>query len=141
MIGQGVSSRSSHSDAAGRTTSLAKPCTQSRTSFWSWVSSSENVLSPASGRSMVDAMATEFLFRAGASGNVTWVNVAVLTGADAANRRIDTHRGRGQPACISRVSTCMSAKDGALANATKEIADDHAESFGDGVCSGARDDP
>src|ERR1044072_8328715 len=57
MIGQGVSSRSSHSEAAGRTTSLAKPCTQSRTSFWSWVSSSENVLSPVSGSSTVGARA------------------------------------------------------------------------------------
>src|SRR5215208_4526178 len=35
MIGQGVSSRSSHSDAAGRTTSAAKPWTQSRMSRWS----------------------------------------------------------------------------------------------------------
>ena len=39
----GVSSRSSHSAAAGRTTSAAKPWTQSRMSFWSWVSSSEKV--------------------------------------------------------------------------------------------------
>src|SRR5215213_7430282 len=42
MIGQGVSSRSSHSATAGRTTRSAKPCTQSRTSRWSSVSSSEN---------------------------------------------------------------------------------------------------
>src|SRR4051812_35068676 len=42
MIGQGVSSRSSHSEAAGRTTFLAKPWTQSRMSFWSWLSSREN---------------------------------------------------------------------------------------------------
>ena len=42
MIGHGVSSRSSHSAAAGRTTSSAKPWTQSRTSRWSWLSSSEN---------------------------------------------------------------------------------------------------
>src|SRR5215218_10441728 len=35
MIGHGVSSRSSHSDAAGRTTSAAKPWTQSRMSRWS----------------------------------------------------------------------------------------------------------
>jgi hypothetical protein len=42
MIGQGVSSRSSHSAAAGRTTPSAKPWTQSRMSFWSWESSSEN---------------------------------------------------------------------------------------------------
>ena len=46
MIGQGVSSRSSHSCAAGRITSAAKPWTQSRMSFWSWLSSSENVGSP-----------------------------------------------------------------------------------------------
>jgi hypothetical protein len=32
MMGHGVSSRSSHSAAAGRTTSRAKPCTQSRSS-------------------------------------------------------------------------------------------------------------
>src|SRR3954467_9296308 len=42
MIGHGVSSRSSHSDAAGRTTPSAKPWTHSRMSFWSWLSSSEN---------------------------------------------------------------------------------------------------
>ena len=41
MIGHGVCSFSSHSWAAGRTTSAANPWTQSRMSFWSWVSSSE----------------------------------------------------------------------------------------------------
>src|SRR5262245_29306088 len=38
MMGQGVSSRSSHSCAAGRTTPSAKPCTHSPMSFWSWLS-------------------------------------------------------------------------------------------------------
>src|SRR5919202_3239112 len=42
MTGQGVSSRSSHSAAAGRTTLAAKPWTQSRTSRWSSLSSSVN---------------------------------------------------------------------------------------------------
>ena len=42
MIGQGVSSRSSHSAAAGRMTPAANPCTQSRMSRWSSESSSEN---------------------------------------------------------------------------------------------------
>src|SRR3954454_14445033 len=42
MSGQGVSSRSSHSEAAGRITLAAKPCTHSRTSRWSSLSSSEN---------------------------------------------------------------------------------------------------
>ena len=37
MIGQGVSSRSSHSWAAGRMTPSAKPWTHSRMSFWSCV--------------------------------------------------------------------------------------------------------
>src|ERR1700680_3162093 len=45
MIGQGVSSFSSHSWAAGRTTSAAKPWTQLRMSFWSWLSASEKVVS------------------------------------------------------------------------------------------------
>ena len=45
MIGQGVSSRSSHSAAAGRTTPSAKPCTQSRMSRWSWLSSREKGVS------------------------------------------------------------------------------------------------
>ena len=45
MIGQGVLSFSSHSCAAGRITSAAKPCTQSRTSFWSWVRASEKLTS------------------------------------------------------------------------------------------------
>src|SRR3954453_17797883 len=45
MIGQGVSSRSSHSEAAGRTTFSAKPWTQSRMSFWSCDSSSEKGVS------------------------------------------------------------------------------------------------
>jgi hypothetical protein len=45
MIGQGVSSRSSHSDAAGRTTFSAKPWTQSRMSRWSCVRSREKVVS------------------------------------------------------------------------------------------------
>src|SRR5271156_283328 len=42
MIGHGVSSRSSHSAAAGRTICSAKSCTQSRTSMTSSDSSSEN---------------------------------------------------------------------------------------------------
>src|ERR1700760_173132 len=45
MIGHGVCSFSSHSAAAGRITSAAKPWTQSRMSFWSWLSASENVTS------------------------------------------------------------------------------------------------
>src|ERR1700729_3893210 len=45
MTGQGVLSFSSHSCAAGRITSAAKPCTQSRTSFWSCVSASEKLAS------------------------------------------------------------------------------------------------
>src|SRR3954447_5189967 len=48
MIGHGVSSRSSHSWAAGRTTPSAKPWTQSLMSFWSWVSSSVKVGSAGS---------------------------------------------------------------------------------------------
>src|SRR5882757_9805032 len=44
MIGHGVSSRSSHSAAAGRTTCSAKSCTQSRTSITSSDNSSENVM-------------------------------------------------------------------------------------------------
>src|SRR3954454_25998 len=46
MIGHGVSSRSSHSAAAGRTTPSAKPWTHSRMSFWSWFSSRVNFGSP-----------------------------------------------------------------------------------------------
>src|SRR3954451_4173390 len=49
MTGPGVSSFSSHSAAAGRTTPAAKPCTQSRRSRWSSESSSENGTSEASG--------------------------------------------------------------------------------------------
>src|SRR5579863_4019034 len=41
MIGQGVSSRSSHSWAAGRITFSAKPCSQSTSVSWSSLSSSE----------------------------------------------------------------------------------------------------
>src|ERR1700761_4318557 len=47
MIGHGVSSRSSHSAAAGRTVRSANPWTQSRMSRWSWVSSSENDGAPS----------------------------------------------------------------------------------------------
>src|SRR4051812_2548391 len=47
ISGQGVSSRSSHSDAAGRTTLAAKPWTQSRTSRWSWLRSIENAAATA----------------------------------------------------------------------------------------------
>src|SRR5260221_9974270 len=49
ITGQGVSSRSSHSAAAGLTTPSAKPCTHSRMSFCSWLSSSVNFGSPCSG--------------------------------------------------------------------------------------------
>ncbi len=42
MTGQGVSSRSSHSAAAGRITSAAKPWSHSLTCFWSSLSSSVN---------------------------------------------------------------------------------------------------
>src|SRR3954452_10919343 len=45
MIGHGVSSFSSHSCAAGRTVPSAKPCTHSRMSFWSWLSSREKLFS------------------------------------------------------------------------------------------------
>src|SRR5262245_3175793 len=45
MTGHGVCSRSSHSWAAGRTTLSANPWTQSRMSFWSWLSWSEKVVS------------------------------------------------------------------------------------------------
>lgn len=41
ITGQGVSSRSSHSAAAGRTTRSAKPWTQSRISRWSSESSKD----------------------------------------------------------------------------------------------------
>ena len=44
ITGHGVSSRSSHSAAAGRMTSLANWCTQSRTSITSSLSSSEKVM-------------------------------------------------------------------------------------------------
>ena len=47
MTGHGVSSRSSHSAAAGRTTPSAKPCTQSRTSRWSSESSREKAAGAA----------------------------------------------------------------------------------------------
>ncbi len=43
ITGQGVSSRSSHSAAAGRTTLSANPWTQSRMSSWSWESSIEKL--------------------------------------------------------------------------------------------------
>ena len=43
MTGQGVSSRSSHSEATGRMTSSAKVCTHDWTVVWSSDSSSENV--------------------------------------------------------------------------------------------------
>src|ERR1044072_2406298 len=55
MIGQGVSSRSPHSAAAGRTTPVAKPWTHSRMSRWSELSSSEKGCSV----SVVVAMGSE----------------------------------------------------------------------------------
>src|SRR5882762_4620597 len=58
MIGQGVSSRSSHSWAAGRTTSAAKPCTQSRMSFWSWLSASEKLTSCAAAPEIASSAAS-----------------------------------------------------------------------------------
>jgi len=42
MMGQGVSSRSSHSAAAGRITDSANPCTQSRTCRTSSLGSGQN---------------------------------------------------------------------------------------------------
>src|SRR5439155_13123849 len=45
MIGHGVSSRSSHSEAAGRTTFSANPWTHSRMSFWSCESAMVNGVS------------------------------------------------------------------------------------------------
>src|SRR3954451_15103096 len=58
MTGQGVSSRSSHSWAAGRTTFSAKPWTQSRISFWSSLNSSEKFAAPASDSSPAAAAAS-----------------------------------------------------------------------------------
>src|SRR4051812_36073707 len=49
MIGQGVSSRSSHSAAAGRTTFSANPWTHSRMSSWSWLSASVKLVVALSG--------------------------------------------------------------------------------------------
>src|SRR4051794_28122458 len=49
MIGQGVSSRSSHSAAAGRTTFSANPWTHSRMSSWSWLRASEKLVASVSG--------------------------------------------------------------------------------------------
>ena len=43
ITGQGVSSRSSHSAAAGRTTLSENPWTHSRMSSWSWESSIEKL--------------------------------------------------------------------------------------------------
>src|SRR6185436_18783762 len=59
MIGQGVSSRSSHSAAAGRTTFSAKPWTHSWMSFWSWLSSSENSAVEVSGAAVASVMVNE----------------------------------------------------------------------------------
>src|SRR4051794_26622102 len=56
MIGQGVSSRSSHSAAAGRTTFSAKPCTHSWMSFWSWLSSRLNSVAVVSGAALVSVI-------------------------------------------------------------------------------------
>ena len=51
--GQGNSSFSSHSAAAGRTTSAAKVCTQSRRSRWSWPRSNEGVVTGQGNRTTV----------------------------------------------------------------------------------------
>src|SRR5689334_16023319 len=88
MTGQGVSSRSSHSDAAGRTTPSAKPCTQSRRSRWSSVSSIEKPPGAAwasrSGRSVAlmapedmcpDARPRAPIARASAPGSITCVTI------------------------------------------------------------------
>ena len=75
ITGQGVSSRSSHSAAAGRTTPSAKPWTQSRMSLWSSESSSENEVSGA------PSPATAASAAAVASVDVAWaasVGVAAL---------------------------------------------------------------
>src|SRR5690348_15293352 len=61
MTGQGVCSRSSHSEAAGRTTFSAKPWTQSRMSFWSWLSSRENSVAVASAAAVVSVMVTQIV--------------------------------------------------------------------------------
>ncbi len=60
MIGHGVSSRSSHSWAAGRTTFTANPWAQSRTSFCSSESSSVNGVSVAVGAVSVALMADHY---------------------------------------------------------------------------------
>src|ERR1035441_10662544 len=84
MIGQGVSSRSSYSWAAGRTTSAAKPCAQSRMSFCSWLSASEKVTSwpaePASA-STVASVASEVATADGAGAVIEWISLWGLRGA------------------------------------------------------------
>ena len=93
MIGHGVSSRSSHSAAAGRTTCSAKPCTQSRMSRWSCVRSSENEVAVA-------ASMPAMLRRAGAcvvsAGSVD--PAVALEAAIAVDRRPP---GGGRPAAAS----------------------------------------
>src|SRR4051812_41971310 len=92
ITGHGVSSRSSHSSAAGRTTPSAKPCTHSRMSFWSWLSSSVNLGSPSasdvelasSSSALTSTSATEeSAMEAKSTWNDVVLNVAKIEGAQA----------------------------------------------------------
>src|SRR3954451_25267705 len=106
MIGHGVSSRSSHSEAAGRTTFSANPWTHSRMSFWSCESAIVNGVSwvgstVAAGIS-VSAAAMRFLLlvRVVSSTNVTPNGVTSNHRLRADHRRAgprDRHDGPQHP--------------------------------------------
>src|SRR4051794_20558565 len=93
MIGQGVSSRSSHSAAAGRTTFSAKPWTHSRMSSWSWLRAREKVGASVSVAAMNRSVNDRH------TGSLTFVSTRVAARADrerqivAATRLLFDERG------------------------------------------------
>src|SRR3954454_8841090 len=110
MIGQGVSSRSSHSAAAGRTTPSAKPWTQSRMSFWSWLSSSENSVVEAAGSAAVSVMVTPIVTKVYTSGCMPPATVRAKTNREndivAATRALFDAKG-AQEAAIDDIARAV----------------------------------
>src|SRR4051812_10161494 len=110
MMGHGVSSRSSHSCAAGRMTFSENPCTQSRMSFWSCVSASENVGSEgaaacSAGVSAVVAMRRSYpLVGSVAPGGWTPMSERRLAGPRGVRQEREVLAEAGQPERVQHVA-------------------------------------
>src|SRR4051794_8677137 len=143
MTGQGVSSFSSHSAAAGRTTPSANPWTQSRMSFWSWFSAIEKSFS--GGWPSVGTWASAA--RAAASVGAAAASISGVAPLLAISLRA---HGTDHPVSYRRLAPCKARTSGRVDAAPGEIevarcehteeSDDAGRDWGHGSRAGAGGD-